>query len=202
MFQNSENLNQWAAGVAALYLSAGEKSGALAEMIRENYTVEGITACANALIQRTGAKTSGDARIRGFGTSVARAVPRVLDADGKPTKVPACIPLTVAFKLQKSMERGSGTVSKILTARALEKEANEKDATKECANAACAALLNGWAAGADDECIAHLRGAVSGVLHAMKCGYLSTDAMSDDARANLFAKLENALNQTAIEGAE
>lgn len=203
MLQNSENsLNQWAAGVAALYLSAGEKSGALAEMIRENYTIAGITACAAALIARTDAKTSGDARIKGFSTSVSRAVPRVLDADGKPTKVAACAPLAVSFKLQKSIERGSGTVTKRLTAQAFEKEATEKDCAKECANASVAALMAGWAGGADDDCIAALRGAVSGVLHAMKCGYLSTDAMTDDARATLFAKLENALANTETGEAE
>ena len=201
MLQNSENLRQWAAGVAALFVSGAEKSGALADMLREHYTIEGINACAAALIARTNAETSGDARIKGFSTSVSRAVPRVLDADGKPSRVPAVPPLAVSFKLQKNMERGSGTVRKVLTATAFEKQASAKDATKECANAAIAALMAGWAAGGDDECITALRGAVSGVLHAMKCGYLSCDEMTDDARATLFAKCENALNQTEI-GAE
>lgn len=197
MLQNSENsLSQWAASVAALFVSSGEKSGALAEMIRENYTHEGIAAAAAALIARTDAKTSGDARIKGFSTSVSRAVPRVLDADGKPTKIAACAVLAVSFKLAKSLERGSGKVSKHLTARVIEKEKSERDATKECVNAVVGALLNGWAAGADDDTIEALRNAVSAVLNAVKCNYLPCDDMTDDARANLIAKMDNALSQT------
>lgn len=195
--QYPENV-EWATLCARTFLSAGENSGTLAEMLRQNYTPEGIGLVANALIEMVGVNaTSGDARIKGFSTSVSRACPRVVGADGKPSKEFACAQLAVSFKSMKRHARGSGSVSKVLTARVVEKETADRDAGKEACTHAVSALMSAWAAGAKDDCIGALRNGVAALAHALGNGTLRT-RMGEEASMNMLVKLELALEATEL----
>lgn len=178
---DSENLNQWAAACASLFLANGERSGKLSDKLRENYTAQGIEAVAAQIIARTNAQTSGHASLKGFSTSVTRAAK---DSEFKP--------LAVSFKVRKYVKAGSGKISKHLTATAFEREAKDKDAHKAMVDGICAALVNASLLGCDNV-IEMQRNACTVTLESFKSGEFYCD---NDTRDSCIRKLENTLYMT------
>lgn len=158
--------------VAQSFIHGGERSERIQAAIRAQYEPEFIQSCADVLIKLSGATTSGNDRIKHFGQTVQRAVPK--DQNGEPI-VPV---LTVKFKALKSpiskLDGGKTLHARVETAKKPAKPGSAQQAAKALIDAAA------------HLCDAQLLIAATGLIPAMNDCRVALDAKND---AKLIARL-------------